>query len=240
MRPALTLLTLGLASAVAWTAPQRLSLAPQGAILMRRAPPVIASAKIIPAANVGLGSALIVNAASAGGSARVVLGATGLLALFNLAVTDNARYAGAKRAMKLVDGVPKGQKGLAQTWYNCVRIQVFGQLVGLLWMVRAECVTGVLRGATTFMAANLLFFLLGAAPAKHDADGRQQPIKPGVAKFVLITDAVLTAAALLGSMCAAGTAGRAVGSYVFAAGCMIGAVEGFPLTLAAVRKLMKL
>ena len=218
------------ASAAAWTAPPRISIA-------RRTTPIVASAKIIPAANVGLGTALMFRAASAGGSSKAVLASTGLLALLNLAVTDNARYAGAKRAMALVDGVPAGQKGLAQTWYNGVRVQVFGQLFGLVWMLRASSVTGVLRGATTFMAANLLFFLMGAAPAKHDGDGRPKPIPPKTAKFVLIVDAVLTAAALVASACTAGSLGRAVGSYTFVAGCMIGAVEGTPLTIAALRKL---
>ena len=90
------------------------------------------------------------------------------------------------------------------------------------------------------MAANLLFFLLGAAEAKHDAEGRPAPIKPSLAKFVLTTDAVLLAAALLGSLAAAGTLASAIGSYVFAAGCVIGAVEGAPKTVTAIRGLLSL
>ena len=79
---------------------------------------------------------------------------------------------------------------------------------------------------------------LGAAAAKHDADGLPAPIKPGVAKFVLATDAVLMSAALLGAVSGPGSLGRAVGSRVFAAGCLVGAVEGAPKTIAALKGLL--
>jgi len=205
--------------------------------LPARAPPVVASAKLLPAANVGLGAALLQRAAHASGDSRAVLASTGLLCLLNLAVTDNARYAGAKRAVAMLDGVPASEMGLAKRWYDCVKVQVVGQLCGLVWMVRSRSAAGALRGAATFMAANVLFFLLGAAEAKHDVDGRPAPIKASVARFVLITDGVLLSGALLGALCGAGSVGRAVGSYVFAAGCLIGAAEGAPKTIAAVRKL---
>ena len=68
----------------------------------------------------------------------MVLASTGALASLNLATIDNSRYAGAKRAMALVDGIPKGQQGLAKQWYDIVRIHLIGQVAGLVWMVRAS------------------------------------------------------------------------------------------------------
>ena len=159
--------------------------------------------------------------------------------MHSLATIDNTRYAGAKRAMALVEGIVPSQKGLAKRWYDLVRLHLAGQVISLIWMVRAQCAATVLRGAAAFMATNLLFFLLGAAEAKHDGDGRPAPIKPSLAKFVLTTDAVLLGAALGGSLAAAGTLGRSIGSYVFSAGCLIGALEGAPKTATALKKLLK-
>lgn len=70
------------------------------------------------------------------------------------------------------------------------------------------------------------FFALGAGKAKHDGDGSPAPLQPKTARFVLITDAILLFATLLGCACGVGTTGRSIGSNVFAAGCLIGAVEG--------------
>lgn len=206
--------------------------------LVTRVPPVQASAKIIPFAYGGLGATLLSQATGTTGASRVVLACAGLLSGFNLATIDNQRYAGAKRAAALVSGIPKGQQGLAGKWYSLVRLHLLGQVLSLVWMARATQAAGVLRAGASFMAANLLFFVGGAAQAKHDPEGRPAPIKPGLAKFVLTTDAVLMGAALLGSLSGAGSIGRAVGSYTFAAGCLIGAVEGAPKTAAALQKLM--
>lgn len=206
---------------------------------LTRAPPAIASAKIIPVAYVGLGGALLAKATGTDGAARAVLTSAGLLSALNLASTDNQRYAGAKRAMARLAGVPKGQQGLAKKWYDIVRLHLLGQVVSLTYMVRASAAVGVLLGGASFMAANLLFFLLGAVDAKHDFDGLHTPIKPSLAKFVLTTDAILLGAALLGSFCSTGSAGRAIGSYIFSAGCMIGAVEGAPKTASALKRLLK-
>ena len=53
---------------------------------------------------------------------------------------------------------------------------------------------------------------------------------------MLITDCVLFASALLGALSPAGTLGRVVGSCLFSAGCLIGAVEGLPKTTMVLRK----
>ena len=196
-----------------------------------RAPSPVASAKIIPAVDLAIGGALLKNAAAASGTTKIVLGATGLLSILNLAVTDNARYAGAKRAYAKVVGIPKGEMGLAKKWYDAVRIQVFGQFIGLIMLVK-----GSLLGAGVFMAANVAFFLLGAAAAKHDGDGLPAPIKPGIAKFVLITDMVLALSAFAAAL-ATGLL-QTISACLFAAGCMIGAVEGTPKTFAAVKKIL--
>mmetsp|Transcript_26342 Transcript_26342/g.52888 ORF Transcript_26342/g.52888 Transcript_26342/m.52888 type:complete len:239 (-) Transcript_26342:141-857(-) len=184
---------------------------------------VIASAKIIPAANIGLGGAMLFRAASPGPlPARAVLASTGLLAVFNLAVTDNQRYVGAKRAFARVEDLPPGQMGLAKRWYDCVRIQVFGQLLGMLWMLCASPTAG----AVIFMATNMIFFLKGAAEAKHDSDGLPAPFEPSPVKNIArITDGVLLVAAV--NAAAAPTAVlRAAGAFLFSALCLVGALEG--------------
>ena len=90
-----------------------------------RAVPVVMSAKIIPVANVALGSTLLYRAVSTGAGANaLVLASTGLLATFNLALTDTARYASAKRAMAKVENVELPLAKLAKRWYNAVRVQV--------------------------------------------------------------------------------------------------------------------
>ena len=238
-----------------------------------RAAPVVMSAKIIPVANVALGSTLLYRAASANGANALVLASTGLLATCNLALTDNARYASAKRAMAKVENVELPLAKLAKRWYNAVRVQVasaplhlctstplhastpcpfaplhgrtyaplqvFGQLVALVWMARASSPTGVLRGGVAFMAANVAFFLLGAGETKHDGIGVPAPMKPGLQTFVLTTDAVLMGAALCGALAPVGSLGRAAASGVFATGCLIGAAEGVPKTAKALSSLTK-
>lgn len=201
---------------------------------MSRVADVTASAKILPVVDVGLGVALLRRAASATGAEAAVLASAGGLAIFNLAATDNARFASAKRAVKVYEGKVSlsgqalEQRGMAFQWYTLVRLHVFAQVVALACMARASTATLVLQGATAFMGANVAFFLGGAGAAKHDENGMPAPIKPGVLKFVLAVDSVLLAGAAVASLAAAGTTARAVGSYLFAGGCLIGVAEGLP------------
>ena len=199
--------------------------------------PVKAFTQIIPVANVGLGGALLYRAATthAGGTNSVVLVSTGLLATLNLAMTDNARYASAKRAVAKVENEELPLAKLAKQWSTAVRVQVFGQLASLLWMTRAASPAGVLRGAAAFMAANVAFFLLGAGDSKHDEVGVIAPMTHKLKKFVLTTDLVLLGAALLGATLANPLG--SIGAYVYAAGCLIGAAEGVPKTVAALMAL---
>lgn len=291
-----------LAAAAAFVAPHSHAfLGPHASTVpASRAGRAVASAKIIPAVNLGLGGALLSRVAGAGSKVdAAVLASTGLLATLNLAVTDNARYASAKRALAVYEGKVSlpgqavQQLAVAKKWMNLVRLQLVGQLAGLVWMARAGSPTGVLRGAVVFMAANVAFFLLGAATAKHDEVSRRAakrpwprwgapgpsgalasnaatavrtptphtlparvltteaaappphsqrglpaPMRPQLQKFVLSTDIVLCASALVASALAPGSAGRAATSGVFVAGCMIGAVEGVPKTVAALQALL--
>ena len=205
-----------------------------------RAPPAFASAKIIPALNVGLGGLLLRAATTSGlSSTTLVYASTGLLAALNLAVTDNQRYASAKCAAGRVENPELPLAKLANQWYTAVRVQLLGQLIGLVWMVRANGPTGVLRGAATFMAANVGFFLLGAGGAKHDANGLPAPMTPQLGKFVLITDIVLMGSAVAGACAPVGSTLRATFACLFAVGCLIGAVEGVPKTVIALKALAR-
>ena len=112
-------------------------------VVSQRAHDAVASAKIIPAAYVALGGTLLSRAAGTPPvGSRVVLASTGLLCALNLATVDNSRYAGAKRAMALVSGIPPSQMGLAKRWYDIVRLHLAGQLVSLVWMSRASSAAG--------------------------------------------------------------------------------------------------
>lgn len=204
-----------------------------------RSPAPIASAKILPVAYGGIGAGLLVRAASAGTPVdAAVLASTGLLSVLNLAVTDNERYAGAKRAVGIYKDrvslpfAAQEQLLVAKKWYSIVRVHTFGQLAGLTWMLKG---VSTIRGAAAFMGANVLFFALGAGAANHDKDGVPAPKKPQLVRFILITDLVLLFGALLGAAAPLGSTTRAFGASLFALGALIGAVEGAPKLIEAVK-----
>ena len=199
----------------------------------------VASAKILPVVCVGLGGALLSRASGAAGAEKVVLASTGLLSVLNLAPTDSARYASGKRAVKVYEGrqsLPysaQAQQALAEKWYKLVQFRQLGQVVGLVMMLDRRF--SVLTGASVFMAANVGFLALGSGPAKHDDDGLPAPMKPSLFKFVLATDVVLLSACVVGALSAASPGRLAVASYVFSVGCLIGAAEGVPKFISAVK-----
>jgi len=187
----------------------------------------------------GAGGALLSKAASGGATpTTAVLASAGLLSIFNLAVTDNQRFAAAKRAVKVYEGkslpgLAVKQFAVAKKWYKLVALQIIGELAGLIWMIRGNA----FKGAATFMAANVLFFVLGAGDAKHDMLGLPAPMKPKLQKFVLTTDLTLLVAALLAAYTPIGTILNTVGALLLSAGLMIGAVEGVPKWLGALTAL---
>lgn len=212
----------------------------------RLARPVVASAKVVPIAYTSLGATLLLRATSAQTCADTALYiTTGTLALFNLAVTDNARLTGAKRALAIysgrtsLPGAAVQQLALATKWYEIVRLHLIGQLAGLGWMARATSITGALAGAATFMGANVAFFLAGAGPAKHDPDGRPAPIKPAVLRFVVAADALIFCGALVGALATPSSMVRTVGLWTFVGGATIGAVEGLPKFASALKSILQ-
>ena len=203
----------------------------------------VASAKILPVAYAGMGAGLLLKSTSAGAIAdKALLASTGLLSVLNLALTDNERYAGAKKSVKIYDGreslpfAAEKQRMVAKKWYNIVRLHTLGQVVSLAWILSASAdPTAALRCAAGFMGANVLFFALGAGPAKHDKDGLPAPMSGKLLKFVFTTDVVLFLGALMGALSPAGTASRAVGASLFIFGCLIGAVEGAPKVVTTLK-----
>ena len=63
-------------------------------------------------------------------------------------------------------------------------------------------------------------------------------MKPSLFKFVLATDVVLLSACVVGALSAASPGRLAVASYVFSVGCLIGAAEGVPKFVSAVKGLL--
>lgn len=218
--------------------PRHTSAAASPALL--RAPPVEASAVMLPVAYTGLGVALLSRAAGAGaGYNAVVLASTGLLSILNLGPTDNARYASGKRAVAAYKdkvSLPYGaiaQAEIAKKWFTLLKLRLLGQVASLVIMTRASSPAGSLAGAAGFMATNVAFCLLGGLSAKHDGDGVPAPTKPKLQKFILTTDSVLLSAALIGAL-----SGSAVAAYVYSAGALIGAAEGAPQFVSTVKGLV--
>ena len=226
-------------SAYAFAATPHAAIAARGVTPHAATDTVRMSAKLIPVGYVGIGATLLTKAAKASGAEAVVLASTGMLAIFDLATVDNARYATGKRAVKVYEGktsltaLAEQQMGVAKLWYTLVRCQLLGSIAGLVVMTRGA----TMAGAATFMAANVGFFLGGAGRAKHDAAGLPTPIKPKLLRFLLVVDSILLAGALLGVF-AAGTTAATAGAYLFATGCLIGVAEGIPKTVAACKALL--
>lgn len=196
-----------------------------------RSLPVLESAKILPIAYTSASAALIFKATKAATNAdAAVLAATALLACFNLAPTDNARLASAKRADKkyppAVAGEAKQLRQAAKTWRSVVRIKLIGQVVGLVTMASAKTSTACLRGASMVMGANMLFFLCGAGRAMHDQEGTSAPMPSGRATMILTIDTILTMAALIASRSPLESTRRTVLASIYAGGVFIGALEG--------------
>ena len=75
----------------------------------RRALPVVASAKVLPAMYTAVGTALLVKATKAATQTDgLLLVTTGLLAIVNLGPVDSARLASAKRACKITPPAASG------------------------------------------------------------------------------------------------------------------------------------
>jgi hypothetical protein len=143
---------------------------------------------------------------------------------------DNARLASAKTADQRYppasSGVAKQRRQAAKTWRSTVRIKILGQMIGLFRMASAKSGFGVMRGAAIVMGANMAFFLCGGGGAIHDSTGAPAPMPANLAFIVLSIDTVLTAAALLAASAPVASTRRAICGGIFAAGTLMGALEG--------------
>lgn len=199
---------------------------------------VVHSAKILPIAYASASAALLYRATQATNSPdAAVLASVAALALFNFAPGDNQLIASAKRADEkyppAVSGEAKARRQSAKSWRAVLRIKTGGQLLGLVRMAMAiaggrspTAFGSVMGGASTVMAANVAFFLAGAGGVRHDDDGTYDPMPSGASRAVCMIDAILCASALVAARSPIGSTRRAVGAGIFAAGAIIGALEG--------------
>jgi hypothetical protein len=199
---------------------------------------IVQSANVLPYTYLSLSAALLYRAtvASTLTSSNVppvdtaVLVTMAALSAFNLAPMDNARLASAKRADQKYppasSGLAKQRRQAAKTWRSTVNIKIAGQLLGLVRMASAKSGFGVMRGAAIVMGANMAFFISGGGQAKHDSDGAPAPMPAQLAMTVLTIDTVLTTAALLAASAPIESTRRAICGGVFAAGTLMGALEG--------------
>jgi hypothetical protein len=206
-------------------------------VLPPRSLTVVSSAKILPIAYTSAAAALLEKAITKS-STKVqvaVLLATSALSLVNFGPSDNAKLASAKQAYKntppATSGVAKQKRQAAITWRSVVRIKLVGQLLGLIWMVRANTFAGVMRGAATIMAASVAYFLCGAGRSRHDDQGNWDPMPSNKA---IIIPLVLMGVALAGAGAPVESTKHAVLCGVFAAGTAVGALEGMPKFLQTI------
>jgi hypothetical protein len=198
---------------------------------------VVSSAKILPIAYTAAAAALLNKAITKSSTkAQVaVLVATSALSLVNFGPSDSAKLASAKTAYKNTppasSGVAKQKRQAAKTWRSVVRIKVVGQLVGLIWMARANTFAGVMRGAAATIAASVAYFLCGAGNSRHDDQGNWDPMPSNKA---IIIPFVLMGVALAGAGAPVESTKQAVLGGVFAAGAGVGALEGMPKFLQTV------
>lgn len=195
------------------------------------------SAKVLPVAYASASATLLFRATKAATKQdATVLVATALLALLNLAPTDNIKLASAKKADKLYPpantGKAKQLRQSAKTWRSVVRIKIIGQMMGLLWMATAKTSNGILRGGAAIMAANMAFFLCGAGGARHNDEGESDPMPADTARAVLTIDATMAGAALLAAASPFPSPRRTLNVGIFVVGVAMGALEGVASLIA--------
>ena len=96
----------------------------------------------------------------------------------------------------------------------------------------SKSTNGIMYGATTVMATNMVFFLGGAGKAMHDNDGAAAPMTTSKSTGLLIVDTVLTIAALLAATSPVDSSRYVKCAYVYAGGAAIGGLEGLVVLIA--------
>jgi hypothetical protein len=206
-------------------------------VLPPRSLTVVSSAKILPIAYTAAAAALLNKAItkSSTNAQVAVLAATSALSLVNFGPSDNAKLASAKTAHKNTppasSGVAKQKRQAAKTWRSVVRIKFVGQLVGLIWMARANTFAGVMRGAAAVMAASVAYFLCGAGRSRHDDQGNWDPMPSNKAIMIPL---VLMGVALAGAGAPVESTKQAILGGVFAAGAIVSTLEGMPKFLQTI------
>eukprot|EP00536_Pseudo-nitzschia_multiseries_P014523 jgi/Psemu1/311098/fgenesh1_kg.719_\ len=199
----------------------------------------LASAKVLPFAYTGFSGALLYKAVKCATdpAETMVLAAVSALSFFNLAPSDNARLASAKRAYKKTDpasaGKEKQVRQAALTWRKAVRIKIVGQVIGLTRMLLAKEPRGVMKGAAWVMGATMTFVVIGGGSARHDDDGNWKPMPEKSVSGILLIDAILFGAALVAGDCTKSSASMA--AMVYTAGVTVGSLEGIPQFVKAIQ-----
>jgi hypothetical protein len=111
-------------------------------------------------------------------------------------------------------------------------MKIVGQLIGLIFMPVSKSTNGIMYGAATVMATNMLFILGGAGKAMHDKCGAAAPMSTSKSTGLLTVDTVLTIAALLAATSPVDSSRHVKFSCVYAGGAAIGGLEGFIVMIA--------
>lgn len=187
------------------------------------------NAAVLPVAYTGLAATLAFRATQAATRGHVaVLASTAALALVDLGPTAAAQLASAKRATKQTQAANEESRLVAESWRSLVRLKIVGQLVSLLFMASTSRQARTLLGATCLLATNLGFWLRGAAASRHNAAGVHEPLPEHLTKPIMLTDGLLCALALFGSVSPYGTRRMSLLSKCFSMGILLAVFENVP------------
>jgi len=125
----------------------------------------------------------------------------------------------------------------AKRWRLFVRVKVVGQVAGLAWMAGARSARGICGGAALLMATNVFLSAFGAYKVKHNEEGLPTPMSPLALRMILIIDTSVCGAALLGAVANAQSRYHAIGACLYSIGAIVGAWEGAPAFVSAVKNL---
>lgn len=182
---------------------------------------VLQSAKVIPYAFRSASAMLIVKAANIVRTNNelykktdiAVIVATALISFFGFADKDNAKLKAAKRAVKRIEqqqnkNIDEETASAARSYKKAVRVKIFGQFLGLLWMAGGTR-TGpaVLRSAAAIVSFVGVFLRLGGGRFRHNVSGRLDPLPTATIRNIWVIDGSVVVAALVASMGEGGVVG---------------------------------
>lgn len=172
---------------------------------------------------------------------------TAALCLFNISNADRKRLAASHIANSQHLGLgtisipeqideAEAKRYAAQCYSSALAVKTFGQILGLLRMIRDRNPSG---GASLFMATQVVYFVVGGGKYRHTDDGDLSPLEDRLVVGASSTYGIFTLAALVAGRAAVGSTTRGVGAGIYCFGCLTGAFDGVMSIMFGSRKRTK-